>query len=474
MKKLEIIRKILEEKPNAKISQLILNDEVYNLAYLCILNKKYLTNENLKFLIETDSSINKAFGFDIKLGDQYSITSLLISAYPELCNKLPKETINNLTIEDWAKIISNQPQLIEYCNLIDNFDSKNWIKILDKQPQLVSKYDDFYKKTSQYDLYDLIYYGKNKITDYIDLSLIYIKNDYLSRILSVYPEGIKKIDIKKLSPENWVEIFRNSPDSIKDCPIIDKVKLLLNTKIESLVYLLSKQLSFIYLLDSDTKINRSNLINIITNQPKLIEKLNVNFKKFTTKNWIVVLSRQPQLIDKCDKIKDFSAEDWSNILAEQPNLINHCDKIKDINVIEWINILNKSPELIKYCEIKNDFTEFNWYTILKSNIELYAECDKPISSSYIILQLLKKDASLIDKLDNSRVVESDFVDILYDSKEYSMKVMNKYIEKYKNPIVLTNMIGIYPNLKEFYTENDLWKYVDFNKLSDNLEYGMLK
>ena len=56
MKKLEIIRKILEEKPNAKISELIINDEVYNLAYLCILNKKYLL-----FIVSAQATANAAF-----------------------------------------------------------------------------------------------------------------------------------------------------------------------------------------------------------------------------------------------------------------------------------------------------------------------------------------------------------------------------------------------------------------------------
>ena len=52
--------------------------------------------------------------------------------------------------------------------------------------------------------------------------------------------------------------------------------------------------------------------------------------------------------------------------------------------------------------------------------------------------------------------------------------MEKYIKKYKDEEVLTNMIGIYPDLKEIYTKKDLWKYVDFSKLSDNIEYSMLK
>ena len=50
--------------------------------------------------------------------------------------------------------------------------------------------------------------------------------------------------------------------------------------------------------------------------------------------------------------------------------------------------------------------------------------------------------------------------------------MKKYIKKHKDPIILTNMIGIYPDLKDLYTKKNLWKYVDFSKLTNNLEYNI--
>ena len=38
------------------------------------------------------------------------------------------------------------------------------------------------------------------------------------------------------------------------------------------------------------------------------------------------------------------------------------------------------------------------------------------------------------------------------------------------------MIGIYPTnkMKDFYTKNNLWKYVDFSKLNIFNEYSILK
>ena len=63
---------------------------------------------------------------------------------------------------------------------------------------------------------------------------------------------------------------------------------------------------------------------------------------------------------------------------------------------------------------------------------------------------------------------------MYNSKEYHVEFINKYIEKYTDKDVLTNMIGIYPDLKDIYTKNNLWKYVDFSKLTKNIEYSILK
>ena len=66
----------------------------------------------------------------------------------------------------------------------------------------------------------------------------------------------------------------------------------------------------------------------------------------------------------------------------------------------------------------------------------------------------------------------------YNYKEYNKYmniIMKKYIKQYKESEVLTNIIGIYPELESFYVENNLFKYVDFSKLSDNLKkYFILK
>ena len=64
--------------------------------------------------------------------------------------------------------------------------------------------------------------------------------------------------------------------------------------------------------------------------------------------------------------------------------------------------------------------------------------------------------------------------IVYNSTKHYIKAMNKYIERFNNNEFLTNMIGIYPDLKELYTEKNLWQYVDFNQLTESIEYSILK
>ena len=133
----------------------------------------------------------------------------------------------------------------------------------------------------------------------------------------------------------------------------------------------------------------------------------------------------------------------------QPQLAKYCSKFDEFTQYEWSILLLKHPELIEYYGNRN---------ILKRS-------DK--------INLLLEHSRLIGKL-HIKGIDVNFVRILYNSREHNANLMNIYIKKYKDKEVLTNMIGIYPDLKKFYTKKDLWKYVDFNQLSNNLEYSILK
>lgn len=175
--------------------------------------------------------------------------------------------------------------------------------------------------------------------------------------------------------------------------------------------------------------------------------------KIKKKSLVILLRNQPSLINEFDdniksKIKTFTIINWSNILKDQPSLINYCDKLNDIPMIQliddkddnvyhwagWYYILHEHPELIKYCNKLTD--EDSYHCLPRYNEKLK--------------------------------------DILIGSKKYIGEYIEKYIEKFHDPEILTYAINLSPNLKDLYTKNDLWKYVDFSKVNNCSEYTILK
>ena len=107
--------------------------------------------------------------------------------------------------------------------------------------------------------------------------------------------------------------------------------------------------------------------------------------------------------------------------------------------------------------------------IIEININ---KCKININRKYKI-ELLNKYPNLLDKV-NIKNIKNDCINILYNSRKHHLRLMKSYIKNNKDNKVLTDMIGIYPDLKDLYTKNNLWNYVDFNQLSNNLEYSILK
>ena len=205
MKKLEIIRRIVEEKPDIDILNFLENNSIYNLTLLCCLNKKYLSEENFNIIInEKQIPIKYLLGYSYKSkykndNYDYSLIALLISKYPKLLYKLNKKVkFNNddwakiiqeqpklfneckflykLTAYNWSKILQKQPELIKYCDIIDKFEKNDWINILKYQPQLSTKYKNLYKEIDEFSAIKLIDSNKN-IVNYIDFSKINFSED---------------------------------------------------------------------------------------------------------------------------------------------------------------------------------------------------------------------------------------------------------------------------------------------------------
>ena len=450
MNKLEIIRRIVEEKPDIEIDELLGSNKCHCLLILCVLNKKYLSQRNLNYILENRHLFIR-YKFNNSNEITYSYLTLLLSTYPKLFDKLHNNIISEIEHIDWIKIILNQPSLIEKCKIKNDFDLDDWVKILKKQPQLVIKYKDFYHKIDENSAIQLITSNKD-ILNYIDITKIKFDVYCLRVLLSSYPEIINKLDedtINKIPTTTWLNILENDYNLINICPKSAEIDKSLFYKFQnSIIKLVSKQPNFNYLLPSTDKISNDMLVTIIINQPTLIEELKIDLRRFKTENWIKILEYQPHLVDKCDKLNNISRYTWARLLAKQPILLNHCDKLDKFDDGDWHHLLKARPELIEYC-----------------NSDLNIE----IKSNLLLLHPI-----LIEKLSLNGLSKSEIESILYHSKEHRDKVIEKYVEKFHDIELLTNMIGIYPDLKDLYIKKDLWKYVDFSKLTNNIEYSILR
>ena len=443
MNELEIIRRIVEEDKDINVTKFLNYTEEYNLVHLCILNKKYLTDENIKHILKLNKTTVKG-----SISDNYPHITNLIANYPEIINKIPEKIINNFKSKNWKEILKNAPDLIDEYNIKLDLDDK--IEVLQYQPQLVNRYKDFYCKLDAIALYRILLIS-DKILNYININNII--NDYnnLIDIIIVNPNVIdllNKDKIDKISDNDWLRIIQSNPKAMDKCPKKDNVIDLLNSNLNELVKLVAKEIKFKDMLPSADNIPTSNLKFLIKNQPELIEVLNINFKIF-------------------------DEDDWAEILNEQPQLINRCDKIKYIRQYKWVDILKNQPSLIDYCDKLDKFSNDDIFKLLNTNFELINKLEKPIDDT-IKNKLLLLNPNLITELGYDNIDKYVLETVLYNFKGHKNILIEKYIEKYKDPEILTNMIAIYPDLKELYTKKDLWKYVDFSKLNNNLEYSILK
>ena len=498
MKNIETIKLILKEKPDEDIYYLFSNDSAYNLIYLCTLNKKYLA-------IVLDQILNSK---DI-IGKYRPNLPYLLSNFPNLIDKISDDLLNKLNNNNWVKILSNQPLLFDKCKIIDELTENNIYDILRNQPQLIDKFKNIYKDKYANTLLYFILNSKEDLN--IDFNKLFEFN--LSNNIN-----------NEFDYHNWLDILTYNPNLIKICPIVDEISNLYNDYPDEVIKLVSNQPKFKHFLPSVDKILNKDLIILISNQPSLIEELKININKFYVDDWAEILEKQPQLIERCDKLDKFDIYYWTIILKKQPKLFKYCNKIDEISYIDfpyilkeepsliknynidkisgigWSFILEKQPKLIKYCNKLNEiptedmvnvlkeqpqladkcnkfdnFNSFNWCELLMKQPQLIDKCKNIniIKRSHRI-ELLKMHPNLLDKV-NIKNINNDCIKILYNSREHHLRLMKSYIKNNnKHKKVLTDMINIYPDLKDLYTKNNLWQYVDFNKLTDNLEYGILK
>lgn len=427
MKSLEIIKKIMELNPNLQVSRFLSSDNSYNYFILCSLDIKYLNKRFLNFLIKNDN-------------DRLSV---LIAIYHEILDRMSKEDIYKLNGEQWVNILKKQPNLIDKYKV--NLKFHNWANLIVDQPQLITKNKRLY--ISSVDNTNFLVKNNKEILKYIDIKKLKISYSILPEVLSFYPEYIEKVDKNKISNSLWVDILKNNPSLIEHCNMDSFTS-------SEIVDLVSNQSIFDNMLPFVDKIKDKDVVKLIINRPDLVKKLKISFNNIDEYDWADILEKQPQFIDKCDKLNRISSYDWVHILKKQPNLINHYDKI-ELNLLDWEHLIEN------HINIKL-LIDSGYKYVIDEIIKTYP------------LSLLNKYPYLIESTNLEDFDRPRFNSILYNSKEHRLNVIEKYIKYFKDPEALTNMIAIYPDLKDFYTQKDLWKYVDFSKLTENKGYSILR
>ena len=291
-------------------------------------------------------------------------------------------------------------------------------------------------------------------------------------------EIIKKI----LEEDNTVNIFEllsntNNVNLIKLCVLNDKY--LTEENLDSIIKESMPNPKLAKIKDTFDRIiytdKYRNIINLIIKYP-IIEKIPSKIiDQFDEHDWVSIISNKPYLLKHCKIIKKFKEEDWVNILVEQPSLIEKVNIIHDLSPENWVYLIKKRPQLTEYCNKFDEFSNNNWYELLSAIPNLANKCHIALEEDEVI-DLLIKYPILIKKLNIENIGEFNHKTetMMYNSKKYHIDFMKKYTEIFTTPEILTNMIGIYPDLKGLYSERNLWKYVDFSKLTENIEYAILK
>ena len=363
--------------------------------------------------------------------------------------------------------------------LFDNSDVLNLTILANLNKNNLTKNDlNFLLKYDKFLVWDST--TEDDFEEYVDFS--YINYHPYGILISKYPELINEISSNKLetfSEWDWARIISYQPKLISKCKklndfncsqwalilkrqpqLIDKCSKIELFKFYEISNIVAHQPDLISILPSIEKIKPIDLAILIRNRPEFIEELNINLDKLTNELWTIILLKQPQLINKCSIIKNLNPDNWEVILSKQPQLSIKCKKFESFSGMNWDSLVIKQPIFL-------DLAYKYIYQLGLGKI------------SYIIkTKIVVNHPELIERFVTNGIPEFEFIsDILLikQSKENRLNILKKYT-KYIKTNNFTNLIGIYSSeeMKELYTKKNLWQYVDFNQLSDNLEYSILK
>ena len=116
MNDIEIIKEIIKSSNKVEFKELFNNGNDYNLAILCAINNKYLTNENISYLSNCGSCSGSFHGISYSLP-----ISALIDEIPSVMDDISEEVKEDIKEDDLFYLMKRNYSIGDYYDDLDNY-----------------------------------------------------------------------------------------------------------------------------------------------------------------------------------------------------------------------------------------------------------------------------------------------------------------------------------------------------------------
>ena len=291
--------------------------------------------------------------------------------------------------EEWATILSGQPQFADKCKKWSEFGADEWAELLMYQPQFADRCDKWDEFGSDW-----------------------------SAILHNQPQLANKCNAwSEFCAKDWMELLCEQPQFADRCDKWSDFSGSMWTR------LLLSQLQFAEKCDKWGEMSAEDWGRVLRKCPQFANKCD-KWYTFKVSDWVRLLQGQPQFAEKCDKWDDFDCYDLARLAAAQdvflPKFLS-CEKIApfaaaivlaakpdagvDLSLLDgeadyddagfeheedgfvcpWAYLLSRQPQMAAKCkdeEWKSIWSFTDWLGLLSLQPSFAPRCDWSIFEGY--------------------------------------------------------------------------------------------
>ena len=260
-----------------------------------------------------------------------------------------------------ARILCMNVAFQDDCDL-EEFDGENWALVLSEQPQLAK-------------------HCPWKKMDACDLGMLILQQ----------PQFLDRCPLEKLEGWAWAGLLTDKPWLADRCPwgkldCLDWVDLLCKqphfaghfadhfswNELDGMnwAHLLCKQPHFADHCPWDV-LNGMDWAVLLGSQPHFSDRC--AWEKLNGGNWVMLLSTQPQFDDRCPWEK-LDGENWMTLLCNRPQFADRCPWEKmELGGQNWVRLLCHSPQFVRHCPWEN-LSGLDWATLLGDQPQFSDRC----------------------------------------------------------------------------------------------------